>query len=146
MSNKLLFLDMDGVIVDLPEGSSKRWGEVGYWKDLQKLPHADHFVDVCLRYYTVHILSSLGGGPSSATGKMLWLDRHYPELREGAILTKRKYLLAGPDRILVDDDPSNIFAFTHTGGEAVLFPNPVRYTEENTRSVEEVIEWLIKLS
>lgn len=126
---RLLFLDMDGVIVDFSYASGARWGEIGFWESLKKTTWADELVKMCRKWFDVHILSSLGGGPQSATGKMLWLDRYYPSLVEGTILTRKKYLLAAPGRILVDDDPRNIDQWFLSGGYGIRVPNADREAE-----------------
>ena len=143
---KLLFLDMDGVIVDLPTGQSRKWGEEDYWMNLSKYPWSDELVALCDTLYEVHILSSLGGGAASATGKMRWIEHHYPQLADGTILTKDKKLLAAKRRILVDDDPDNIRQFCIRRGRGILFPNKERFPGAKTKTVEEVFQWLAEQS
>jgi 5'(3')-deoxyribonucleotidase len=125
MSN-LLFLDMDGVIVDLPRWSKDRWTDISFWENLPKLPWADDLVGLCLRLYEVHILTT-PAVPECVPGKMRWLDRWYPILSDGAIHTSEKYLLAGAGRVLVDDDPSHTSSFRRFGGAAVRVHNPGRF-------------------
>jgi len=148
---KTLFLDMDGVIANLPDGQSQCWNMPEFWATLPKYDHSDELVDYVCSRFDVHILSSNGGGPASTWGKMQWLGMYYPWLVEGAIFTKCKYLLVGPNRILIDDDPENVRPWQRSrlaGCHGILFPNP-DHPDQSTElpiSYEEILRWLEKLS
>lgn len=127
----ILFLDMDGVLVDLPQtkvkvpiGEKREWEDPLFWECLPKTSFADELVRVCSTFYHVQILSTLCT-PGSGMGKLLWLRQNYPAIADNVILTTNaKYLLAAPGRVLVDDDPSNCLEFELHGGFAVEVPNP----------------------
>jgi 5'(3')-deoxyribonucleotidase len=142
---KLLFLDMDGVIVDFSYETSARWGDIGFWETLQKTPWADDLVALATSHYFVHVLSSLGGGSESATGKMRWLNVHFPQLVRGTILTKKKHLLAQGERVLVDDDPENCMLFRLWDGDTIQVPHPRRFPNP-PNTIEEVFKWLVEHS
>jgi 5'(3')-deoxyribonucleotidase len=133
----LLFLDMDGVIVDLPQCTVDRWSNVSFWENLSKLPWADDLVELCMRLYEVHILTT-PAVPECVPGKMQWLHRWYPSLADGAIHTSEKYLLAQSNRVLVDDDPGHTSSFRTHGGEAVRVHNPKRFPFCIAASIESV--------
>jgi hypothetical protein len=124
MPKRVVFLDMDGVLVNLPEGRSVLWGEVDFWRNLPKYPWADDLVAAITAGCKCYILTSIGGGACSATGKIQWLQNHYPELAKSAILTRRKEMLAAPGRVLIDDDPGNCQKWVERGGWGILFPHP----------------------
>ncbi|MHC4640089.1 MAG: hypothetical protein ACYS32_00490 [Planctomycetota bacterium] len=62
-------------------------------------------------------------------GKRLWLEKNYP-----SIITENRFLfagqkeakasVAGPDKILIDDNEDTIAAWDAAGGTGILFPRP----------------------
>ena len=59
-------------------------------------------------------------------------------------LTPQKHLLAGPNRILIDDNDRNIEAFRAAGGIGILFPQPWNANHESqTNKTAYVQECLI---
>ncbi len=71
------------------------------------------------------ILSAPSQSEWCYAGKKVWVDQHIapvlgrsPELMIGS----KKHLLAGPDRLLVDDNDGNVQKFTEAGGHTVTFP------------------------
>lgn len=154
----IVFLDMDGVLVDFAQGVASLFGidksvveangsdaykaagvsraqfwlrieSAGYdwWESLPPYPWAHRLVSACERLGEVYVATS---PPTSAltagSGKMSWLKRNLPELYSGRrfFIGTNKYLLAGPDRVLVDDDIRKHAAFAKAGGQAILFPRP----------------------
>lgn len=63
---------------------------------------------------------------SSSFGKMTWLRNKLPRYIEDRrfVLTKHKYLCAGPNRYLFDDDPGNLNKFIQFGGVGSLVRRP----------------------
>ena len=141
MLKQLLFIDMDGVIADFPEGKSFLWGRPNFWVTVPKFQWSDELVGLWGEQYDLHILSSTGGGPAATAGKMRWLQEHYPHLVQGAIFTKDKHLLAAPGRLLVDDDQEKCDAFDAAGGIAMLF-NPDSAQDRLSPFVESTLAWL----
>lgn len=66
---------------------------------------------------------------NSCFGKMDWLRKHLPEYMENRrfIFTKHKYLCAGKDRYLFDDDPENLRNFITFDGTSILIKRPWNY-------------------
>lgn len=99
----------------------------GWWWSLDPYPWAKRLVSACERLGDVYVASSPPTRAiSSGSGKMSWLRRRLPEVYSGRrfFIGTHKHLLAGPDRVLVDDDVRKHSAFAKAGGRAVLFPRP----------------------
>lgn len=154
----LVFLDMDGVLVDFAHGVASLFGieksvveavgdkaneAVGlslkefwrciesagqaWWEDLPPYPWAQRLVSACERVGDVYVATSPPKTCISAgSGKMAWLKHNLPKVYSGRrfFIGTHKYLLAGPGRVLVDDDIRKHAAFANAGGQAVLFPRP----------------------
>jgi hypothetical protein len=56
--------------------------------------------------------------------KMNWADKHGYDSQKKVIIAHDKWLLAGPDRILIDDKDSNCVDFRRKGGNAIIMPQP----------------------
>jgi len=103
------------------------WAAIGktkedFWANIEKYDYSDELVRLCESYGEVHFLTSPSRNPSCLSGKMMWVQRHYPHLQRKIILTPNKYLLAAPNRILLDDTESKVKKFKKYGGEVILFP------------------------
>jgi len=64
--------------------------------------------------------------PYCAVGKLKWMKdliKHEPDPSE-YFLGSQKHLLAGQDRILIDDYDCNCEEFENSGGHALLWPQP----------------------
>jgi hypothetical protein len=161
-----LFLDLDGVIVDLHLPLMALWGAkidsedeyprgfdwdiqgaVGdirdskglppltctpsqfwntmtrdWWYNLLPYPTAIHFVrwletgpfDICLATAVVNA--------DSAAARVDWIHKWLPEYDHKSLIGYPKYLLAGPDCILIDDRDKNCDEFAAAGGTSILVP------------------------
>jgi len=163
-NRKTIFLDLDGVIVDLFErleevfnlqkGSLARkpypclpdsidisekigmtqidfWSKfnnIKFWENLPKFPWADDLVIACFSNNSIkdcYILTAPSKiAYASASGKFGWLKKHYPYFSDNGkvIITNKKHMIAGKDRILVDDTIEKIEKFVEYGGTGILFP------------------------
>lgn len=64
--------------------------------------------------------------PESASGKLKWLESN-PSLHGIKIeymLGQKKWLMANPRHLLIDDNEDNCRKFQERGGNAILFPQP----------------------
>jgi 5'(3')-deoxyribonucleotidase len=92
-----------------------------FWSSLALTPDAREITNIC-REYTDDILlaTQLGRHDSSACGKMVWLEEHFPDLPFVLLKgTGNKNCLATPDSILVDDRDANVRMFP---GRKILYP------------------------
>lgn len=79
----------------------------------------------------------------ASSDKMHWL-RHYfgPKYAESAIITSDKYMVAAPDRLLIDDTKGHISDWIDYGGQAVLFPRSWNTPERDFSNVSEsTLQW-----
>lgn len=98
---------------------------VEWWAHLEVLPHADALLALL---NSTGLESSILTAPSVSdyewTGKALWVARHSIGFRDRLHMTPRKELLAGPDRLLIDDSDENCKRFREAGGQAIVYPQP----------------------
>lgn len=73
--------------------------------------------------HVVYILSA--GAPWNYSDKAAWVQEHLPLIDPWHIVfTASKGLLAGPDRLLIDDAIHNLEAWERAGGIAIAFDRP----------------------
>lgn len=85
--------------------------ELGSWKD-------------------VVICTSPMATPDAWKGKVEWLKKNVPEIRNISITTAPKHLYAKPGHMLIDDKDSNVVRFREHGGAAFLIPQSWNYARE----------------
>ena len=136
-----VYLDMDGVLVNLEKGAYKvhgkklsdvpkpeRWEKISdvkdFWKELEWMPGAKKLWKF-LKPYEPSIMSAYAKSePNSAQGKEDWLKKNVEPLPRGRInlvmrSDKQKFARDGRTKasnILVDDHPKNIKEWEARGG------------------------------
>lgn len=98
-----------------------------YWSGLDRLP--DGFallsaVEHMLSPERIGLLTSAAGEDGCIDGKRDWVTRHLPGHLARLFTGSAKHLFAGPNKVLVDDNDSNVFKFGSAGGLTVLVPRP----------------------
>lgn len=148
-----LFLDLDGVIVNLEEPLAKHFGltqndyDITKWNGIQEalghtsnkyfwsfcdyhfwinLPMYSHAIDLlsALAIYNPCLLTS---PPAHiATAKQDWIQKNLPiYFRYGRYLIgPAKEEVAGPGKVLIDDHDENIDKWRADDGYAIVFPQP----------------------
>lgn len=98
-----------------------------WWRDLPPLPWAHQLVDACEEaagWANVYILTAPSRTcTSTATGKLRWLRDNLPQFNTGGrvMIGNHKWLLAAPDRLLIDDTPKKYQDWVAAGGQGWLF-------------------------
>ena len=147
----ICFIDMDGVLVNFRKGICKAFGrddpsnnwtfwehwpvlfkEIDavcteqFWAGLDWTKEGKQILEMVeVTFDNIYFLTTPMPNPGSATGKELWIEKHTPQYKNRTIITRAsKALLAGPDRILIDDKNQNIYDFVMAGGQGILIPRP----------------------
>ncbi|WP_417849405.1 5' nucleotidase, NT5C type [Thalassoglobus sp.] len=103
----------------------ERIGHHGYafWNEMPEYPWSRELVDLVERNSSEwYILSSPARNSDSLKGKLEALKLMFGERFRRYILTPNKRLLAGRNRILIDDHERHCEEFENDGGKAILFP------------------------
>lgn len=92
-----------------------------FWEELETFPWSDRLYDLCWRFGEVAFLTCPATFEHAPAGKAKWFRKKFgPDFR-GWMLASCKYMCAGPDAVLIDDNPGNCKAFAQFGGESILF-------------------------
>lgn len=148
----IIFLDLDGVVVDFLGGVCKRfnrdlsslptgiydlptllglpWATVDhevndyqFWRNLNALPKAKEILELLRTVGDVVILSSPWPQSwASYKAKLDWCEEVLGVPHSDVILSPMKHLLAGPGRLLVDDCLGNCNKWSEQGGYAIHMP------------------------
>lgn len=95
---------------------------VKFWRGLEAYPWFERLHTELTNIGLVYFASTPNHSPSSAAGKILWLqDRFGKEFRD-YVLTQDKHLLGRRGCILIDDCNAVVDAFNRRGGCGILFP------------------------
>lgn len=99
-------------------------GRASFWADLHPLPWAAdlvrlaHDTDPEYRFLT---FGSADRCMHAAVGKHTWITRQGWDA-DRMHLTRHKWELAKPGRVLIDDHEQNVTEWRRHGGDAILFP------------------------
>lgn len=148
--NRQIFLDMDGVIVDLHTAVAARLGSVDlevfnqgdlpatdgelwtgtdadWWASLPWMSDGHDLLAVCenaVGAENVIICSKPANWPGGAEGKLRWIEMNMPEYVRRFILTPQKHWCASGRSLLIDDNETNVLEFHQAGGASLLCPRP----------------------
>lgn len=143
----IIFVDLDGVLVDLKKGLgdilsadfTKHSHEelkpiiesylknlntrelISFWSNLPKTKDCDKLWSV-LKSHQPLILSASGNNESSCAGKKLWCKKHLNLESDRVFCSKNskdKEKYASPKCILIDDYKKNIVRFNKNGGHGI---------------------------
>lgn len=97
---------------------------IDFWAGVQWMPDGrDILALVESKFDDIYLLTTPMPNPGSGTGKILWVNEHLPRYSKRTIITQvPKSLLAGPDRLLIDDKDENVAEFVTAGGQGILVP------------------------
>ena len=138
MKTKVIYIDMDGVLVDLQSNLDKQGWHQNVFKDPPPIDGAvEAFNELCFdEDYDVYILSTAPWNiPNSWTQKRLWVSKYLGDkAHKRLILCNHKNLLRGD--ILIDDRTAN--GAGEFDGELIQFGTD-KYPDWQT-----VIKYLLK--
>lgn len=141
---KIVYIDMDGVIVDFDSGihtlsetekkefHGKYAQYPGIFSRMKPIDNALDSVRTLMNHFDVYILSSPGwGNDTSWSDKYNWINTYLPEMKKRLILSSQKHLNIG-DYIIDDRLINGVDKFTgehiHFGKEDFLkWENVVQY-------------------
>jgi 5'(3')-deoxyribonucleotidase len=93
-----------------------------FWINLQEYEWYPKLICSLWEIGEVVFLTSGTYAPGSLSGKLIWLQHRFGHDFQGYVFTAKKYLLASPWSILIDDYERNVTEFRQYGGKAILFP------------------------
>lgn len=120
-------------------GNLEFWNSVpeSSWVDAPKSELFGYLIDKSAEIVgreNVHVVTSVppDRNPAAYSGKAIWCSRHMPEwLCENLrVVTGKKYKLAQPGRLLIDDATHNVEAWDQAGGQSILVPRPWNVNHE----------------
>lgn len=76
--------------------------------------------------------------------KLDWLESYFGIRPEDVLLTRKKWLCASKNTVLIDDSDDNVGQFWRAGGSAILFPQP--WNGSAGRNYQHVLNHLSYLS
>lgn len=118
-------------------------GDQYFWDGLSMFPWSKDLYDFLNLFAPVTILSSPSDGSNCVWGKVQWLKKKIDSnISTGdCVFTKKKYLLANSESLLIDDLQKNCDEFIAAGGKAVCVPSTW-----NTKdlSYNDILERIIK--
>jgi 5'(3')-deoxyribonucleotidase len=99
-----------------------------FWANMEPYPWVpDLLLAIDKRFGLDHtyLLTDPGHSTNSPSGKQEWVNTNLPEiLHDNLIITQHKHLLAGANRVLIDDRDKNCDQFIEACGGAIIFPQP----------------------
>lgn len=148
-----VFLDLDGVIVDFMGGLEREfnitipvssiyvgWREIvklthlsntafwkridlDFWKNLEKTVFADQLLALVDQFNPTILTKPTIDG---ASGKQAWIKKNMNDYFSAGkyLIGPDKAAVAGPDRLLIDDNEDNVSDWLSEGGDAILVPAP----------------------
>lgn len=158
----IIYFDIDGVLGNFDghaaeRGKLKPDGRVNYealdeewWANMPSYPEAGAAVVEARKLApTVRFLTGPIPSPSCYSGKAKWLMGFEPELKgrfnvlANLIICPAadKALLAGPMRILIDDNADNIAAWNAAGGVGIHHNGDMQKTMVKLRAVVGSLRW-----
>lgn len=114
-----------------------------FWENLDPYPWAEVLFRELQQVGEVIIATSPSRSPASYAGKQRWL-RHMGMHGVQSMFGSRKYLMAKPGRVLVDDAEHNVTPWIAEGGQAVMVPQPWNHAKPTDDIVSHVLSHLLE--
>lgn len=97
------------------------------WAEVPESAECHWLLKTCKRIVgkEIYIATSPTKDPDCLAGKLEWIQNHLPEwLHRQYFITPRKWKLAQPGALLIDDNEQNCRKFATAGGVSLRFPRP----------------------
>lgn len=125
--------DYDGIYQALGMDEDAFWFKIGrlpggeapgsgLWESMKPYPWRNEVLEIARNAGPTWILTSPSRAAGSSYGKVRWLQRWLGESFRDYILAPRKWNLARPGTLLIDDSDGNVRKWRRNGGDAILFP------------------------
>ena len=152
MEKKILYIDMDNVLVDFPSAFPKIDKEIlekfnddkdeipGIFSLMEPMPGAIESVTFLSKHFDIYVLSTAPWlNPSAWTDKLLWIQKYFGENKDSTlykrlILSHHKDLNAGD--YLIDDRTKN--------GAEDFKGEHIHFGQGEFKGWNEVIDYLVK--
>jgi len=122
----------------------------GFWANLPWMPDDKEMlaaIEAVIPKKDICLLTSPTIHPSSASGKLRWIQREMPEYSRRFLIGPPKQFCAGQECVLIDDADHNICAFARNYGDTILVPRRWnQYWGCHENAIEVVKEKLALLS
>jgi 5'(3')-deoxyribonucleotidase len=126
-------------------GDEKMWpminkGGEEWWENLEKLPWADDLISL-LKKETKELifLTSPSKSPICYSGKIKWILKNYPKMSRDVLMGCKKYMVAAPNVLLIDDTEKKVKEFKEYGGHTFKWPCPLSIIDGDV-DVEDVFK------
>jgi len=94
-----------------------------FWCNLKPFPWAQDLLAWLETIAPVTICTSPSLHPVCAKQKIEWVEKHLSRKNTHLMIGTRKYLMAKPENLMIDDYEKNIDAFRSNGGYAIKVPS-----------------------
>jgi len=103
--------------------AKQREAGASHWETLPVLPRSHALYAFCTSIAPTFFCTAYTRDADCTTGKIRWL-RGFTGMADvdNLVLTRHKYLLASPTKVLIDDTMFNVDDFRKHGGRAILYP------------------------
>jgi len=116
-----------------------------FWNGLDQYPYAKVLLEMLGKYGTITFATSPSYSKDCYAAKVSWLHREVGATNN-MMLGSRKYLMAKPGVILIDDNEKNCQDFEDAGGRAILFPcrwNKGGKLRDPVGHVRGLLDWIV---
>lgn len=132
-----------------------RKGSMEFWTSLEVIEEGRELLNELRKIGEVFILSAPTKDKNCWAGKVEWLSKHRLGFGNNIVLTKHKYLLAGTNKVLIDDAIENIVPWNEASQfpTGIYYPQPWNEASAETNKVEYVLnqislmesnQWIIR--
>jgi 5'(3')-deoxyribonucleotidase len=98
-----------------------------FWSSLGKYPEADEVirqVETAFGRERIALCTVPCKTWGCSTGKMRWIEKHFPNYAGRTLLVEGKDFLSGPGKVLIDDAEHQISCWRNRDGFGILVPRP----------------------